>query len=216
MLGYNRYTYLWPPRPERAQGVALIHSYERQGWWAQAKMDGDCVVLAIAPECDGRELIARTRHGDAASNRWQPGKSIAAFAATLPGAGWYVLVGEVLHCRGVGVRDTLYLHDVLVDDGDYLVGVTHADRQTRLLTLTNAWEAAAHSDVWSHCQFAPGLWLTRNHWQGFRALYDNPPGRYVEGLVFKDPKTPLRLCARASANSAGLAKCRYATNNLSF
>jgi len=51
------------------------------------------------------------------------------------------------------------------------------------------------------------LILSRNHCRRFRALSDHPPGRWVEGLVFKDPRAPLRLCARDGANSAGQAKC---------
>ena len=219
-MHYDQYCYLWPPRPERAQGANLLHTYERQRWWAQAKMNGQCLVLAISPE---REIIARGRHGDEAPKLWCPGENLQRLADQLPGRGWHVLVCELLHTKGVGVKDTVYLHDILVDDGDYLIGVPMRDRQRRLHKLVH-WPFALHAGPnsdpgdWSHTEFPylPGIWLTINHHKHFRALYDQRPGPYVEGLVLKDPDAPLALCSKAGRNSEWQAKCRYPNNMLSF
>lgn len=220
-MRYDQYRYLWPPRPEQAQAATLLHTYEREGWWAQAKLNGQCLPLAIGPRIGNipRQVLARTRHGDVESSKWTPGARIDALAASLPGDGWYVLVGEALYTNGL--RDTLYLHDVLVDDGDYLVGVTMADRQERLADLlgwpfVGPFVVGEVSGPWSHAEIMPGIWLARNHLTGFRWLWDHRPFLHVEGLVLKDPNAPLRLCASEKANSAGLAKCRYTTKTLSF
>lgn len=217
-MKYDRYAYLWPPRPERAQGAALLHSYQQQGWWAQAKMDGTCLVLAVHGRCT-HQLVARTRHGDKPPARWYPGEACQAFARRLPGQGWYVFVAELLHTRGVGVKDTIYLHDVLVDDGNYLVGETMGARARRLSSIFGLpfiIDRGLTPTPWSHVIVSDGIWLVRNHDRRFRELWDNPPGAYVEGLVLKDPAAHLRLCASPTANSAGLAKCRYSTDQLNF
>jgi len=44
----------------------------------------------------------------------------------------------------------------------------------------------------------------------------SPSAACIEGLVLKDPRAPLRLCASASANACAQAKCRRLTNVLSF
>jgi hypothetical protein len=214
-MKYLDYRYLWPPRPSIAQAPNLLGAYH--GWWAQAKMNGICLELAVSPN---REIIARTRHGDVEPSRWQPGPKCGQFAALLPAGGWYVFVGELLHTRGVGVKDTVYLFDVLVDNGDYLVGVTHADRQERLARLVQ-WPFAVQEgpysgEDWSHVEISPGFWLTRNHKTRFRELWDQPPGPHVEGLVLKDPRVPLALCSNERSNSTGMVKFRYPTDQLNF
>jgi hypothetical protein len=195
----------------------LLGEYEQQGWWAEAKMNGICLVLAISPS---REIIPRTRHGDAAPCRWQPGPSCAEFAKLLPGSGWYVLVAELLHTRGVGVKDTIYLFDVLVDNDEYLVGSTVADRQRRLADLV-IWPFAINDgpipgEDWSHIEVSPGFWLTRNHRRRFRELSDQRPGLHVEGLVLKDPTAALKLCVNERSNGGSQVKFRYPTDQLDF
>ena len=212
-MKYLDYRYLWPPRPCIAQAPNLLGAY--QGYWAQAKMNGICLELAISPD---REIIARTRHGDVAPSRWSPGAACDVFTTLLPGKGWYVFVGELLHT--LGVKDTVYLFDVLVDDGDHLVGTTHADRQQRLARAVQ-WPFAVNEgpypgEDWSHVEISPGFWLTRNHSCRFRELWDQPPGPRVEGLVLKDPRTPLALCSNERSNSKGMVKFRYPTEQRNF
>ncbi len=214
-MRYDSYRYLWPPRPETAAAPNTLPLYERQGWWAQAKMNGTCTTIYVPPD---RKTFAMGRHGPDNRIGWQPGERWAAFQRTLPGQDWYVFVGELLHTKGVGVRDTVYLFDLLVDDGNYLVGVTYHARWARLERLCEAFPAATTEDT--HQVVTPGIWLAANHQHGFRdwfgsirAIPGKPP---VEGLVFKDPDAPLRICSRATANAIWQHKCRRETDHLSF
>ena len=48
------------------------------------------------------------RHGPDNKIVWQPGQRWQAYQAGLQGQGYYVFVGELLHSKGVGVKDMIY------------------------------------------------------------------------------------------------------------
>lgn len=207
---YQRYRYLYPPRPEMAVAPNTIPLYEESGWWAQAKMNGTCCIIYVPPD---RRSFAMGRHGADNKLTWQPGARWKAFENTLPGQGWFVLVGELLHSKGVTdnngevIRDTVCLHDLLVDDGEYLIGQTYRHRFVRLCLRFGGYPEQ-------------GVMLAPTFHGGFRdtfQAYHKLPGKpAVEGLVFKNPDAPLALCVNAKANASWQHKCRIATDHLSF
>lgn len=211
---YADYRYLYPPRPSLAIAPATIRQCEDWGWLAQAKMNGTCAVIYVAPD---RTSIAMGRHGPTNRLDWQPGERWNAFARSLPGQGWYVFVGELLHSkvRG-GPRDTVYLFDILVSDGEYLVGKKLALRYN----LLNALCGFMSKDQWEQTSYyrvvSDGVWLASNRYEGFGNLFMSISDPAVEGLVLKSPESPLMLCARQSSNDNWQVKCRYAKANLSF
>jgi hypothetical protein len=214
-MRFTEYRYLFPPRPETAAAPTTLSLYETQGWWVQAKMNGTCCTLYVPPD---RNSFAMGRHGPENRLGWQPGARWKALQARLPGEGWYVLVGELLHSKGVGVRDTVYLFDLLVDDGEYLIGAPYRDRHQRLARLCEL--TGPHQFEPLYTVITPGVWLAVNHEHDFPSWFTairNVPGRPpIEGLVLKLPDAKLLPCGLASANSKWQAKCRVATNNLSF
>jgi hypothetical protein len=161
------------------------------------------------------------RHGPDNKLTWQPGERWQEFQRHLPGKGWYVFVGELLHSKGVGVRDTIYLHDILVDDGNYLIGETYAERYERLASLCNEMPGIelSLSEYTSQIVICPGVWLTVNHQESFTDWYREinamETNAAVEGLVFKNPNAKLAPCTPRN-NGAGQHKCRRTTKNLSF
>jgi hypothetical protein len=215
---YDSYRYLWPPRPETAAAPNTLRHYEERRWWGSAKMNGTCTTIYVPPDRKG--AFAMGRHGpDNVIKSWQPGERWNAFQATLPGDGWYVFVGELLHSKGVGVKDTMYLFDLLVDGGDYLLGTSYSQRWHRLAALCQVFAAEPFVEV-THTVIAPGVWLASNHARGFTdwlaSIQDMPGKPPIEGLVFKDPNARLLPCTKATANAKWQHKCRRATNHLSF
>jgi len=212
-MRYDSYRYLYPPRPDMAVAAATLPLLEIEGAWAQAKMNGTCCVIFVPP--DGK-AFALGRHGPDNRLQWQPGTRWEAFQARFPGEGWYVLVGELLHSKGVGVRDTVYLFDLLVDDGEYLVGQTYRERYLRLRKLCGKPELVSET----HGLIREGIWLAFNRTRGFAKWFAEigaaPGSPMIEGLVFKSPDSKLKLCGRPKANSVGQHKCRRPTANLSF
>lgn len=206
---YTEYRYLYPPRPERAIAPTNLAQIEAMGWWGQAKMNGTCCTIYVSPE---RQSVAFGRHGVEHRLDWQPGPRWDAFVSTLPGKGWYVFVGELLHSKVKGgPRDTVYLFDILVNDSHYLIGKKYRDRYCKLQDLC---DVDSSDQIYS--VVTPGVWIANNQTTDFGKLFANPHENAVEGLVFKNPEASLLTCGRATSNQSWQVKCRYAKANLSF
>jgi hypothetical protein len=208
-MRFDSYDYLWPPRPENAIPRPMISYYERRGWVAQAKKNGTCNVLAVAPN---RALHCMNRH-KAEHKLWSPTAASSACFRDLPGHGWYVFVAELLHSKVEGIRDTNFIHDILVADGRYLVGMTLDERQDLLadLFLTGPVEERA-----GHYVLNERTWLAKNERGDFMAFFDRLNRPEDEGIVLKDPKSKLALCLKPSSNAAWQVKSRRVHKNYTF
>lgn len=216
-MKYTEHRYLWPPRPETKIAPTDLQLIEGMSWWAQAKMNGTCCTIYVPARGSDAEAVhgslAMGRHGPDHILDWQPGAAWKAFADTLKG-GWHVFVGELLHTKGVGVRDTIVLFDLLVEDGEYLVGESYRERMARLTRMLDhycePWKEATHR------AYNDGVWLIESRGRAFRQWFDAPSHPMVEGLVFKNPNAKLRLCSRPTANAGSQVKCRKPKANVSF
>jgi hypothetical protein len=208
-MQYSKFAYLWPPRPDKAIGSEMLGMVERQGYHAQVKKNGTCNVLAVSPD---KDIVAMNRHKED-HKLWTPNVAKLGAFTSLPGTGWYVFVAELLHSKVPGIRDVNYVHDILVQDGNYLVGVTQAERHALLCKLFGTdklREEYSHWVVDDHTQIA------KQFTSGFKALYDSLDRPEDEGLVLKMPTTGLQLCTRQASNNAGMLKSRKAHKNYSF
>jgi len=219
-VNYDAYRYLYPPRPENTIAPTDLGVIESMGWWGQAKFNGTCCTIYV-PAWRTREgasgrSTAMGRHGP--ENRltdWQPGKAWEAFSSTLS-AGWYVFVGELLHSKVKGgPKGTIVLFDLLVEDGEYLVGERYQERFRRLERLLKFYNSEPFCEL-THKEFNEGVWLVNNHGRGFKDWFAAPAPDYVEGLVFKDKNAKLLPCGRQTANKGWQVKCRRPTANKSF
>ena len=208
-MDFDAYEYLWPPRPERSIPTNLLAMYQKRGWIAQAKMNGTCNVLAVSPT---KEIVAMNRHKET-HKLWTPTAASSAAFKALPGKGWYVFVTELLHSKVQGLRDINYIHDVLVANGDYLVGKTMVERQDILskLFLTDK-----NEEENTHHVINKNTWLVKNRLANFGAFYESLDKPEHEGLVLKNPNAPLAYCFKQSSNADWSVKCRKQHKNYSF
>lgn len=217
-MKYTEHRYLWPPRPETKIAPTDLNVIESMGWWGQAKMNGTCCTIYVPAKGSPQEAVqgslAMGRHGPDHVLDWQPGGPWQHFAETLA-EGWHVFVGELLHSKGVGVKNTIVLFDLLVEDGEYLVGMSYADRFARLERLLMRYNDEPLIEA-THREYNAGVWLIQNRARAFRQWFDAEAPAMVEGLVFKDKNAKLRLCSRPSANAGGQVKCRRPKANVSF
>jgi len=210
-MRFDDWHYLWPPRPgsENVISKALLGHYEEQGWIAQTKMNGTCNVMAVAP--DRKTIKAMSRHNDE-HKLWAPSAHTAAPFKNLPGTGWYVFLAELMHSKvSDGPRDTNYIHDILVADGEYLVGTTFAERQALLHKLL---VKPTSKKTYTHFVIDDHTWVARNYTQGFEDLFETlieTPA--YEGVVLKNPNGKLGMCSREKSNSAWQVKCRRGGKN---
>ncbi len=206
-MNYDRYQYLWPPRPESKIPVSMTGFYDKRGWASQAKLNGTCSVIFT----DGTECIIKTRH-DEDHKAWalkQEHKDF--FNSTAKLGKWNVFVAELMHNKSPLLKDMLYVFDILVHDGVQLTGSTFADRQALLADIIPGEE----QDLWY--EHSKHIVRARNHTGASKALYERITATpYVEGLVMKDPNAKLDLCNREGNNTSWQVKCRKVTKNYGF
>lgn len=208
-MRYEDFAYLWPPRPEIAVDPSMLHVFQRRGHVAQIKMNGTANVIFVAPD---KTVTAMSRHNED-HKQWNVDPAVMRDFSALPGKGWYVFVAELMHNKVPGIKNVNYVHDILVNDGEYLVGMTQEERQDILhdrLMTDHAVEAQHHYVV------SPNLWLPIEYEGDFNNIFSSLKAPEYEGIVLKDPKQKLAVCSRASSNKAGQVKCRKTHKNFSF
>lgn len=208
-MRYEAYRFLWPPRPEKAAPPELMGFYERRGWTAEIKKNGTCTVIFARDD----SVIFKTRHNDD-HKAWEPQPSHVAFFAGRKA--WNVYVAELLHSKGPHVKNHLYLFDILVSDGEELIGTTLHDRQRILqqrfpspkADIAGSRAGLGARMIEQDVSHAETIANPSRHWDTLGGL--------DEGLVFKDPKAVLKPCVTATANGAWQIKIRRQHTNYSF
>lgn len=208
-MKYDKFAYLYPPRPEKAVPSNFLGFYRKQGWIAQVKKNGTCNVLFVSPE---RQITAMSRHNDD-HKAWTPTEKSSAAFAKLPGKGWYVFTTEVLNNKVPGIRDTHYIFDILVADGVYLIDTTFESRQEILRDL---FLTGDEEETFSHYIINDNVWLAKIITEKFKTLFTGLTNPEDEGLVLKDPKAKLKLCSKPKDNSGWQVKCRAGHKNFGF
>lgn len=202
-MPYTSFAFMFPPRPEVNTDPILLDRFEGE-WLAQVKKNGTNNVMDVTAD---RRIIARTRHkniNDGQHTMWKPDARTAAPFRKLKG-GWFKFSAELLHNKcASGPRHTNYIHDILVCDGEILVGTTFIERQAILARLFP--DAIPHASG-GYSIIDAHTWLATNYTTGFwdllRALRDPED----EGLVLKKADARLAYCFKKSSNSHWLMKC---------
>lgn len=209
MQSYSAFEYLWPPRPTTKDAVPqeMLRYYERKGWIGQIKKNGTCSVIFVSPE---KEVTAMNRHNEV-HKAWAFTDASRAAFKNLPGKGWYVFVAELLHNKGGEPRDTNYIFDVLVDDGEYLVGVELQERLARLLQIFPVTDEVTDD----HYVVNKNTWIVKPFTEGFRERFEGLTAQQDEGIVVKKPSSTLEFC-KSGANTAWQKKIRKVHKNFSF
>ena len=58
MRKYDKYSYIFPPRPEHKISSDSLVTYDTNEYLGQPKLDGSCCVLFVK----GKDVIAKNRH----------------------------------------------------------------------------------------------------------------------------------------------------------
>ncbi len=205
-MRFDKWQYLYPPRPEQVVSKALLPFYANQKWIAQVKLNGTCSVFGISP--DRKSMTAFSRHNEP-HKAWSPSEANLNAFKNLAGDGWYVFVAELLHSKG-NYKNTHYIHDILVADGEYLVGKTWEERQEILHAL---FPDTKDTGAISHTVIDDNTWLARNYTKGFSKLFESLTDPAYEGVVLKNPTATLEVCTRSSSNNSWQVKCRFPHKN---
>jgi len=206
---YEKWGYMWPPRPEHALTSDRFGYYEVQGYWAQYKKNGTCMIVWYTPNGD---FILYNRHKEPIKNWDLPTAVKAKLKELLPKGKWTVLLAELMHHKVAGIKNTVYFHDILVHESVLLAGETFEKRQEILSKLL-----PAGAEAYSHYVVSEGIWRAKNFKSDFLKIFKSIKNQKIdEGLVLKNPTAQLKHCYKADSNAGWQIKFRYPTKNYNF
>lgn len=203
MEAFNEYRYLFPARPKKdpilITGISMM---QKLGYVAQKKKNGTCSVIYSK----GNESLFKTRRpdiDDGEHRAWQPNSAHTEFFGSL-GSKWNVFNAELLHNKGPSVKDELFIFDIVVHNGIYLVDTTFAERQVILHGMFSAkWK-----DEGDQYRVHKHVTIAKTFDSNFKEMFNNLHP-LDEGLVFKLPRGKLRPCVAENSNDNWAQKCRH-------
>lgn len=218
-LPYTDFQYLLPPRT-KAKAPFDVTIPVIQQWMkmpdavAQLKINGQRNVIYISPE-DKIELWGRhlEKHR---SYTITPELEAKVRALNYPRGKWNVFDSELLHLKTSNVKNTIYLFDVLVWNGEYLIGDTYKERYGLLSQLGDLDvfpldKPSIDGMIYGAQNLVSAAWA--GTWQ---AIANNSA---VEGFVLKRTGAVSRLqqAGRSEINNSGfMCRVRKPSKNAQF
>lgn len=202
---YDKYQYLYPPRAPGKHAIdqSQIRFITMQGYGGQKKKNGTNNTVYA----NGSEVIFMPRHGaDKPHKQWAPLPEHVEFFKQF-GPKWFVFCTELLHAKVSDLRHQIFIHDVLVWGGQYLVGSTFIERQAHLQSLVEAFKGEDEGDQY---RIHPNITVAKlysGNPREMKALYANLKPE-DEGLVFKKLTGTLKPCISEDSNADWQFKCR--------
>jgi ATP-dependent DNA ligase len=208
-MKYSEFKYIYPPRPALKAPRTTISKFEELGFIAQPKLNGSCGVLFT----DGQKVIFMNRHKSPFSKYSIPQEELRNLHR---GEGWMVLVGEHMNKGQKDGKKKLFngkfvIFDILVYNGNHLVGTTFSERQE----LLNSLYETQPFDPWIS-QISNSVYRANNvenPEQNWSPLTET--GMY-EGYVFKKKDGKLDYGFNSGNNSGWQVKIRKPTKNYSY
>ena len=206
---YNDYTYLWPPRPEAKVPRDMLTMYERRGWWAQKKKNGTNNIVFT----NGKQVIFKNRHGPTETGdhkQWKPlPEHIEYFKSRAKNGKWQVFCTELLHHKTTHIKHHVYIFDMIVKDGEHLVGKTFAERNELMK------EGQTGEQLDDRLQVSEYISIATPYKEGFVEIFDTLADE-DEGVVLKNPKAELQPCYKENNNTKWQVKSRKKHKNYSY
>ena len=225
--------YIYPPRPAKAAiPFEASEVYSRYGWKAQLKFSDKRCVICI--DKSGVELF--TRHDSIHSYTPPPHfiEEIRYIAESVLGLekDWSLLDGGLLDGKNKLFSDTLVIWDILVREGEWLLGSTYGERYEWLLSRSGTEsfvlevggkavdfgirlsknifiprQSAEFTELWEQVQRA-------NQLAGWSGPGDGEP--LLEGIVYKDNSGTLEPGLREENNTSWCSRTRVRTGRHVF
>lgn len=207
---------MYPPRPNTAIPPDTLSKYV--GWWAQRKWNGTRNLLFVLP--DGSfELWNRHKQQHKQYKLTTSMKaSIQELASKLERGVFHVFDSELMDAKTTKLKDRIVLYDVLVHNGQYLIGTTYKQRYETLSgILGNPQEHESDTGRRLALRFNKNLWLTEVFTDKLDERFKEALGvDEIEGLVLKDPKGKLDFGVREENNGMWMIRVRKPHKNYAF
>jgi ATP-dependent DNA ligase len=211
-MKYNSYRYIFPPRPQNAVPSTDLGYYDDGSFIAQPKLNGsNCLIFT-----DGVKVIKMNRHNDRLTRfELKDDEILSLYKGT---GGWTVLNGEYLNKNKSDETRKSFNHkfvifDILVNDGDYLIGETFEQR-VHLLDEMFGKNECEKNYLWS---ISDNVYRVKSYENNFNMLFDTlTPIDLIEGLVLKRKNARLEMGNTELNNTKSQIKARKPTLNYKF
>lgn len=210
-MKYNSYRYIFPPRPQNAVPSTDLNYYDNGSFIGQPKLNGSNSTIYT----DGVKVIIMNRHGDRLTRfEIKDDEILSLYRGT---GGWTVLNGEYMN-KSKRDENSVFNHkfvifDILVNDGDYLIGKTFKQRVELLDEMFGKVECEKDY-LWG---ISDNVYRVKSYENNFSMLFDKlTPIDMIEGLVLKRVNARLEMGNTELNNTKSQVKARKSTKNYKF
>lgn len=212
MINYDKYRYIYPPRPKNAYPPSDLDYWDNGSLVAQPKLNGsNCVIFT-----NGKTQMVMNRHNQRLTNFRLSDNEVNELYR---GNGeWIVINGEYLNKNQKDETNTPFNHkfvlfDILTYENNYLVGSTFEDR----ILLMDDIYGKVESDKDYLYQISDNIYRVKSYLSGFSELYhDFVKIDLLEGLVMKRKNAKLEIGNTENNNTKSQLKSRKPTKNYKY
>jgi len=212
MKKYTKYSYIFPPRPKNAIQSSDLDFWDNNTLLAQCKLNGsNCTIYT-----NGEKNIVMNRHNGRLTNFQITDEEIKSMYR---GNGeWMVINGEYLNKSKSDENRKVFNHkfvifDILVLDGDSLVGKTFEER---VILLDQLYGTKACEKPYLY-GISENIYRVKSYTSNFLDLYnDLVEIDMIEGLVLKRKSARLEAGTSELNNVKSQIKCRKPTKNYRY
>ena len=211
-MKYSNFRYIYPPRPEYKITPNELKNYE-DDFLSQPKFNGSCCELYIN---DGDYRVFG-RHRNEDLNLFSLDKETVVSLNT--DDGWLVLVGEYMNKNKKGLDGKPWNHkfvifDILVKDGEYLVGTTFEER---ISILDEMYGTEDYNEYMYKVDNHSDVYRVKTLYSDFKEIWDEIVKiDMLECLVLKKKDAKLQRGTVQKNNMNSQLKCRKETKNYLF
>jgi len=211
MIKFDNFHYIYPPRPKNPLSPTELDFWDNGMMIGQPKLNGSNAVIFT----DGNSVYIYNRHNQRMSNVQLEKEEILNIYS---GRGWMVINGEYMNKskndeRGQVFNHKLVIFDILVHDGQYLLGTTFKER----IGLLDSLYGTRKSDMEYLTEISENIYRVKSYDTGFKTLYEDLTKiDMVEGLVLKRKSGKLELGTTENNNTKSQIKVRKSTKNYKY
>lgn len=204
MAQYSKYVYIYPPRPLNAISPDDLDFWDNNTMICQAKLNGSNASIYT----NGQKIIVMNRHGQRLTNvKITDSEILSLYRGN---GGWMILNCEYMNKNkndesGKAFNHKLVIFDILVYDGEHLVGSTFSNRVELLDKIYGRQE----SDKDYLYSIDTNVYRVKSYSNGFKKIFDEfIKTDMIEGLVMKRANAKLEAGLTESNNIKSQIKCR--------
>jgi len=232
--------YIYPPRAQTAIPREETGFFAELGWKAQLKYNDSRCLIKIK---SNGTIELWNRHQEQFRNYTAPDSLVQQLHQIAKQLGcqsdsWSLLDGGLLDKKHAAIKNTIVIWDILVFNGQQLIGTTYNDRYQELYKISTleTWDYthASHGPVPFGRKFTTDVFMPEYYTHDFlagnqwSALWDiatkvnkpytigNDIKPVIEGIVIKDPNGVLGLGYQEKNNSEWMTRSRVKTGRHKF